>query len=323
MEKVFEREVSEKMRGTRLDQYLVSGGIGISRNQAEKLIREGVVRVNDAPSKPSYKVKPGDRIFAKFMVDEKPEVVVQDFPIPIVYEDDDVVVINKPADMVVHPAKGNVKNTVINALLGRYRLPSTGNKARPGIVHRIDKDTTGLMVVAKTDTAVRSLGRQMEEKKAKRTYLTAVWGSLPQEEGEIQAPIGRHSIDRKRMAVTPFRSKPAWTDYKVMERFERLATLVQVKLRTGRTHQIRVHFEYLGYPVIGDKVYSGRTTRKILQKVPPEHAEHVGKILEIMERQALHAHRLAFIHPRKGVPLEVEAPIPEDLSNLITYLRGI
>jgi 23S rRNA pseudouridine1911/1915/1917 synthase len=224
---------------------------------------------------------------------------------------------------VVHPAKGNVQGTVINALLGRYRLPKTSNKTRPGIVHRIDKDTTGLMVVAKTDTAVRSLGRQMEEKKAKRTYLAVVWGSVPQDAGEIQAPIGRHSIDRKRMAVTPFKSRQAWTNYRVAEQFGKLATLVEVKLRTGRTHQIRVHFEYLGYPVVGDKVYSGQKTRKILSKVPPELAEHVGKILEIIDRQALHAYRLAFVHPRHGAEVELEAPLPEDMANLLDYLRSI
>ena len=322
MEKVFERVVSKKNEGLRLDQYMVKSGIGLSRNQVEKLIKEGVVRVNGKPTKPSYRVKEGDHIYARFEVPEGPELIPQEIEIPILYEDEDIVVVDKPIGMVVHPARGHFEGTLINALLYRYRdLPKTSEKTRPGVIHRLDKDTSGLMVVAKTDEALRNLGRQMEEKTAKRVYWAFVWGALPADEGEINAPIGRHMIDRKRMAVTPFGSRPAITLYRVKKRYDQVATWVEVSLKTGRTHQIRVHFEHLGYPVIGDPVYSGRDTGKIFRVVPPERADLVREILQIMGRQALHARKLSFIHPTRGVPVEFESPLPEDMKRLMELLE--
>ncbi|MGB4730290.1 MAG: RluA family pseudouridine synthase [Candidatus Hydrothermia bacterium] len=324
MERTFERTVSEKMEGTRLDVYLVASGIGTSRSRVLKMIKEGEVLVNGQKSKPGYKVRANDHIYAKFNVQEKLPVIAEDFPIPIVYEDDDIIVINKPKGMVVHPAKGNVTGTLVNALVAKYgELPKINDKTRPGIVHRIDKDTTGLMVVAKSERALRSLGRQMEEKSAKRVYWAVVWGKIVGPEGTIEAPIGRHTVDRKRMAVTFFHSRNAITHYRVLENFGNLATLLELSLGTGRTHQIRVHMEYIEHPIVGDEVYSGREVRKIFRIVPSELSVYVGEMLEIMDRQALHAKKLSFYHPGKGMMVEFEAPIPEDFNKLLEYLRNL
>ena len=324
MEKVFERIVSQKMEGTRLDVYLVISGIGVSRSRVEKLIKEGVVLVNGKPSKPGYKIKAGDRIYARFEIEEKLPVIAEDLPVPVIYEDNDIIVINKPKGMVVHPAKGNITGTLINALLARYKdLPKTSDKTRPGVVHRLDKDTTGLLVVAKSERALRSLGRQMEEKTARRIYWAIVWGRIAHDEGTIEAPIGRHPIDRTRMAVTFFKSRSAITHYKVLERYGEIATLLEVKLETGRTHQIRVHMEYIEHPVVGDPVYSGRDTRKIFRSVPSKYNQMVKNILEIIDRQALHAKILSFYHPGKGAQVTFETDLPEDMKKLIDYLRTL
>ncbi len=320
--RVFERVVSRKMEGTRLDIYLVKSGIGVTRSQVGKLIRKGVVLVNGAPSKPGYRIKAGDHIYAEIEIQESFDVIPEEIPLDIIYEDDDIIVINKPAGMVTHPARGNLTGTLINAILWRIKnLPNMGDRMRPGVVHRLDKDTSGVMVVAKSERAVRSLARQIEIKKAKRVYWAVIWGVPPLEKSVIEAPIGRDSLNRKRMAVTPFNSKPAITEYRIIERFGKLASLVEVNLKTGRTHQIRVHFEFYGYPVVGDPTYSGRRTRKIFNVVPPDYVEHVKNILKIIDRQALHAKQLSFDHPATGHRVKFEAELPEDFKNLLHYLR--
>ncbi len=324
VKKTFERVVSRKMQNTRLDLYLIKGGIGLSRSGAERLIKEGKVTVNGKETKPGYKIKEGDRIYAEFEIKEPYSVVVENFPVPIVYEDDDVIIVNKPKGLVVHPAKGNVTGTLVNALLGRYKnLAGTSDKTRPGIVHRLDKDTTGLMVVAKSEKALISLGRQMEEKSARRTYIAVVWGIISNNSGTVEAPIGRHPIDRKRMAVTPFKSRNAITDFIVLKRFAKIATLLQLNLHTGRTHQIRVHLEYIDHPVVGDPTYSGRDPRKIFHVVPSIFNGEVREILNLIDRQALHAWQLSFFHPGKNQRVSFEVDLPDDMKGLIEYLTAI
>ena len=321
--RIFERVVSKKMEGTRLDIYLVKSGIGITRSQVGKLIKKGVVLVNGKPSRPGYRVKAGDHIYAEIEFQESFEVIPEKIELDIIYEDEDIIVVNKPPGMVTHPARGNLTGTLINAILWRIKnLPDMGDRSRPGVVHRLDKDTSGVMVVAKSERAVRSLARQIEIKEAKRIYWAILWGVPPLDSSTIEAPIGRNAIDRKKMAVTPFHSKPAITEYRILEKFGRVASLVEVSLKTGRTHQIRVHFEYFGYPVVGDPTYSGRETRKIFNVVPPNCVDHVKEMLKLIDRQALHAKRLSFKHPATGQPVEFEAPIPEDFQNLLDYLRS-
>ncbi|MGB9589472.1 MAG: RluA family pseudouridine synthase [candidate division WOR-3 bacterium] len=323
-EREFRRTVAEKQKGLRLDLYMFRSGMGLSRSQVENLIKSGRVTVNGKiVIKPGYKVKAGDDIAAVYELPEPFELLPETRDdLPIIYEDDDLVVLNKPPGVVVHPARGNTSGTIVNALLGRLEeLPDTGDRTRPGVVHRLDKDTSGLLVVAKSQRGVRSLARQIATKEARRIYLAVVWGRPPAREGEINAPVGRHTIDRKRMAVTPFHSKPATTMFRIMEEFGRVASFMEIELLTGRTHQIRVHMEHYGHPVVGDPVYSGREIRKIFRVVPPGERERVAACLEIMERQALHAAKLIITHPAKNYRMEFEAPLPEDMEKLLEYLR--
>ena len=322
--KIFERVVSKKMENTRLDVYLLTGGIGLSRSRTEKLIKEGGVLVNGKRSKPGYKVKEGDHIYAEFAIYEPIKLIAQDLPLSVVYEDEDVIVIDKPKGLVVHPAKGNLAGTLVNILLARYKkLPTSEQKQRPGIVHRLDKDTTGLIVVAKSERALLSISRQLEDKTAKRTYVAFVWGNVPVDEGIVDAPIGRHPVERTKMAVTFFHSRNAITHFKVIKRYGDLATKLEIKLETGRTHQIRVHMEHMGYPIIGDDTYSGREPRKILHIVPQKYKSHIVDILNIIDRQALHAAKLTFFHPGLGRRVSFEAELPDDMQRLEDYLDRI
>jgi 23S rRNA pseudouridine1911/1915/1917 synthase len=320
MKQTFERTVSEKMRGHRLDLYLMESGIGTSRNQVAKLIAQGLVRVNDKPAKPSYKVKPDDRVTASFETAEPFTVVPEPIPLRIAYEDAEVVVVDKPAGMVVHPARGHSQHTLVNALLHHCRnLPAGANrKIRPGVLHRLDKDTTGLLVFAKTDLSLTNLGRQVEARKFTREYRAVVWGDLGLETGTIDAPVGRSSLNRKRMAVTPFASRTAITRFETLERFG-IATLVKVRLLTGRTHQIRVHMTHYGHPVVGDPEYGGRSREVVRRSTDVPAFE---RMLEIMKRQALHAAVLGFWHPATGKYLEFNSPLPEDMELLLKFLRS-
>jgi 23S rRNA pseudouridine1911/1915/1917 synthase len=317
--KEFKRIVSEKQRGKRIDNYLIISGIGISRNLTQKLIDQGEVLVNSHSVKHSYRVKTNDEICVRFAMKLAPEIKAEDIPLKIIYEDDDIIVINKDKGMVVHPARGNFEHTMVNALLYYCgRLPTLGDRVRPGVLHRLDKDTTGLILFAKTDEALRIVSRAIEKRHVKKKYDVLCWNYPGMPEGIIEAPIGRSGLDRKKMAVTPLSSKLATTEYVVLERFT-IATYLKVALITGRTHQIRVHFKHIGCPIVGDKDYGGRSPGIIRRG---EDLPMFKEILKLIDRQTLHASELIFNHPRNKKEMKFTAPLPEDMQHVLSYLRA-
>ena len=302
----------------RLDHYLGAHAPELSRTRAKELIAEGLVTLNGAPAKPSAKVTPGDTIEAE--ASEPPAMTAdpEDIAVDVVYEDDDVAVVDKPAGMVVHPAPGSMHGTLVNALLGRgWELSTLGGHLRPGIVHRLDRDTTGLIVVAKNDVAHRALSEAFQERAVKKVYLTLVWGVFKEPEGVIDEPIGRKVTDRKRMAVVPG-GRSATTSWSVREGFP-FATLLEVGLKTGRTHQIRVHMSHLRRPVIGDADYGG--DKSAFGDVPPHYRRQAKRINAQASRQALHARELTFPHPSGKGEVHVSSPLPEDFAQLLAALR--
>lgn len=289
--------------GTRADVFLAAK-LGVSRSNMQKLLEDGRVKRGEKIIKANYKVRAGEMFVVDIPEPEPIEAVPENIPLDIIYEDDDVVVLNKARGMVVHPAPGNYTGTLVNALLYHCSNLSGINSAiRPGIVHRLDKDTSGIMIVAKNDAAHISLSQQIQSKTAVRTYLAVVRGNIKTDSGTIETQIARDKTDRKKMAVVKEGGRDAITDYEVLERFGKY-TLVRCKLRTGRTHQIRVHMEYLGYPLVGDPKYSP-------MKTP------FG-----IKGQALHSHTLEFTHPRTGKRMKFEAPLPEDMHKIITRLHN-
>ncbi|MBI2875608.1 MAG: RluA family pseudouridine synthase [Candidatus Tectomicrobia bacterium] len=298
----------------RLDAWLAREQAALSRSQIQRLIEEGRVRVNGSPVKAHYRPKPGDQI--EILLPEPQPALPQPEPIPleIVYEDSSLVVINKPAGLVVHPGAGNPTGTLVNALL--YHCPDLsgiGGVERPGIVHRLDKETSGLLVVAKDDLTHRGLARQWEDRSIRRRYLALVKGRVAPEKGRIETLIGRHPVERKKMAVVRQKGRVAITEYQILERWADFS-LLELHLRTGRTHQIRVHLASRGHPVVGDRVY-GRRTEGQGQPLPVQAA------LEGLHGLALHAATLGFVHPRSGEPLEFEAALPPDFAHLLQVLR--
>lgn len=289
--------------GTRADVFLAAK-LCVSRSNMQKLLEDGRVKRGEKIIKANYKVRAGEMFVVDIPEPEPIEAVPENIPLDIIYEDDDVVVLNKARGMVVHPAPGNYTGTLVNALLYHCSNLSGINSAiRPGIVHRLDKDTSGIMIVAKNDAAHISLSQQIQSKTAVRTYLAVVRGNIKTDSGTIETQIARDKTDRKKMAVVKDGGRDAITDYEVLERFGKY-TLVRCKLRTGRTHQIRVHMEYLGYPLVGDPKYSP-------MKTP------FG-----IKGQALHSHTLEFTHPRTGERMKFEAPLPEDMHKIITRLHN-
>jgi len=289
--------------GLRLDRYLTSVLTGISRTAAQQLIVDGTVLVNGRPGKPGYALRSGDEVqlFSPKLGNKAANVKPQSLPLDVVYEDKDVLVVNKAAGMVVHPAPGHHDDTLVNALIARYPdIQRDGTDQRPGIIHRIDKDTSGLMIIARNATAQAALAEQMKRREIVKRYLALVEGVVALDQGSIDAPIGRNPRHRQQMAITAVGSREARTHFRVLERFSR-HTLLLVELETGRTHQIRVHLKAIGHPLVGDPVYgSGSTIR--------------GSTLK---RQFLHAYQLKFTHPTTGAVMDLEAPLPDDLRAVL------
>ena len=286
----------------RIDKYL-DEKLEYSRSKIEKLIKNKDILVNDKEIKKSYLLKENDKIYINDIPEEELTVEPEKMDLDIVYEDDDVIVVNKANGVVVHPAPGNYHHTLVNGLMYHSKLSSINGEFRPGIVHRIDAYTTGLLVVAKNDKAHIELARQLEEKTTHRKYVALVWGVINTDTGTIDAPIGRDKNDRKKMAVTDINSKDAITHFKVLERYSN-ATLIELKLETGRTHQIRVHMNYIGYPIVNDPVY-GR--RKLIDN----------------SGQCLHAKELGFIHPTTKEYMEFTSELPECFLNILKEFKDL
>lgn len=295
--------VEEELEGERLDAF-IAGELGeLSRSQVKGLIDDKKVEVDGEVRKASYRLKLGEEV--KIIIPEarEVEIVAQDIPLTIIYEDSDIAIIDKPKGMVVHPAHGNPDNTLVNALLFHIKdLSGINGEIRPGIVHRLDKDTSGIMVVAKNDQAHRNISGQIKEQTINREYLALVHGIIKENLGTIDAPIGRSKVERKKMAIVA-EGRNAVSHYQVMERFNNY-TLVKVKLETGRTHQIRVHMAYLKHSVVGDPLYGS----------PRRHFN--------LDSQALHAHILGFKHPSTGEYVEFKSPVPKYIEDILEELRG-
>jgi 23S rRNA pseudouridine1911/1915/1917 synthase len=301
--------------GLRLDAWLARRLPSLSRARLQALIAEGHVLVDGAPARASARVRAGQSARVHVPAPAPAEPQPEDIPVAVVFEDARLVVVDKPAGLVVHPGAGNARGTLVNALLGRVRdLSGVGGVLRPGIVHRLDRGTSGLLVVAKDDEAHRALVRQFAGRTVEKEYLALVLGQPARASGEVDAPIGRDPVHRQKMSVRAPRGRDARTSWRVEERFDG-AALLRVRIHTGRTHQIRVHLASIGHPVAGDPVYGG--TR------PPSsrRAEARGALLAL-ERPALHAARLAFTHPGTGERLAFEAPLPGDLHRVLSRLRA-
>ncbi|UFS72748.1 RluA family pseudouridine synthase [Geomonas sp. RF6] len=300
----------------RLDSFLARSIPEITRSAATRLIEGGNVTVNGQPQKPSLKLKGGDALRVLIPPPVPAEPQAQEIPLEILFEDPDVVVVNKEAGMVVHPGAGNPEGTLVNALLSHCRdLSGVGGELRPGIVHRIDKDTSGTIVVAKSDRAHLSLAEQFKEHTIKRVYLALVYGSPKTDRGKIESTIGRHPVDRKKMCGKARHGKHAVTHWRVLARYAGV-TLMQMRLETGRTHQIRVHLSESGFPLLADEVYGGGS-RLATIKDPV-----LRRLVKDLGRHALHAKTLGFLHPVTGEYLEFDTDIPADMAAIVDYLEG-
>lgn len=307
----------------RIDKYLMNFVENATRNKIQAAAKSGSILVNEVPVKSSYKVKPNDEIKVLFAHPPYENLLVpEDIPIDIVYEDDELLVVNKPAGMVVHPGHGNYSGTLINALSFHFEnLPKNSNE-RPGLVHRIDKDTSGLLVVAKTEEAMAHLAKQFFDKTSEREYVAIVWGHMNEDEGTIEGNIGRHPKNRLQNTVftgdESDKGKPAVTHYKVLERLG-YVTLVSCKLETGRTHQIRVHLKHIGHTLFNDARYGGE---KILKGTTfTKYKQFVDNCFKILPRQALHAKTLGFKHPKTGKMMSFTSEIPHDIQECIEKWR--
>lgn len=300
-----EYSVTHENEGVRIDKFLADHMEGASRSYLQKLIKEDFVRVNEKPVKANYRLSFDDVVTVTVPEAKEPEIEAENIPLDILYEDDDIIIVNKPKQMVVHPAPGHYSGTLVNALMYHCGKDLSGinGEMRPGIVHRIDMDTTGSLIVCKNDMAHQSLSEQLKKHSIKRVYEAVVHGNIKEDEGTVNAPIGRHPIDRKKMSTHAKVSRNAVTHYKVLKRFGNY-TYIQCELETGRTHQIRVHMVSIGHPILGDLVYGPK-------KCPYPH----------LQGQTLHAKTLGIIHPRTGEYLEVNAPLPDYFVKLLKILE--
>lgn len=315
--------------GIRLDRFLSMRLPELSRTRVQNLIKQGHVSLGSATIVDvKYRVKPGDRFMLEVPPPSRAEPGAEAIPLDVVYEDDALIVIDKPAGLVVHPGAGHAKGTLVNALIAHCgpSLSGIGGVARPGIVHRLDKDTSGLMVAAKTDRAHRALAKQFADHgrtgELERGYLALVWGTPSRPHGTIDAPIGRHPASRTKMAVLPGKGREAVTHWRVVETFGRgkepIASLIACTLETGRTHQVRVHLSSIGHPLIGDPLY-GQGFKSKLRTLP----EPLRSKLAALNRQALHAEHLAFVHPVSGTLLKFNSPLPADLAGIVEAFKEL
>ena len=297
--------VSDEFAGTRLDKFISESRKEISRSHIKKLIEENQILINNKPSKPSYRIRFKDKILINLPEPEELKIKPEKIKLDVIYEDKDLIVINKPQGMITHPASGIYKGTLVNALLYHCKdsLSGINGVLRPGIVHRLDKDTSGLIIACKNDKSHKEIAKQIKERKVKRSYLAIVHRKVQYDKGTINKPIGRHKIKREKMAVIP-NGRQAITHFKILKRFDKY-TLLECSLETGRTHQIRVHMSSIGHPIVGDKIYGerwemgdGRWDKGMM----------------------LHAYKLAFIHPRTKKEIKLEIELPERFKNLTHHL---
>lgn len=296
--------VDEANIGSRVDVFVATKCEKVSRALAQKLIKEGKILVDDKETKVSMKLTKNQTVTVPEDIESEisKDLIAEDIPLEILYEDEDIIVVNKPKDMVVHPAAGNASGTLVNAILGKHELSDVNGEFRPGIIHRLDKNTTGVLVVAKNNYAHQNIADQIKNRTTKKIYIALVRGLIKENTGVINMPIGRHPTDRKKMAVVK-NGRNALTNFKVIKRYEEGYTLVEIELKTGRTHQIRVHMSQIGFPVVGDDVYAS------------------GKNPFGVTSQMLHARLLGFEHPTTKKWVEFEAPLPEYFEKIIEKLH--
>ena len=311
----------ENEEGDRIDRYLAEEMPERSRSYLQKLIKEQYIKVNNKPVKANYRLVLGDRVEVCIPEAKEPDIEPENIPLDILYEDEDVIVVNKPKQMVVHPAPGHYSGTLVNALMYHCgnELSGINGTSRPGIVHRIDMDTTGSLIICKNDMAHQSLAVQLKEHSINRIYEAIVHGNIKEEEGTVNAPIGRHPTDRKKMSIHAKNARNAITHYKVLKRFERY-TYMEFQLETGRTHQIRAHMKHIGHPLFMDETYGG--TEILRGQRSSSYKAFIQNCFKLCPRQALHAKTLGFVHPTTKQQMDFDSEWPNDFRQLIEKWRG-